>query len=342
MPFHRDVRPQVKFLHLAVAGATAMFLSSLMVCIFLPFLLPFTVIVPFVMIAMAWNLVSDESQLRKAQKLAQTKVKDSQLQIIEEGKECLATTALVLNDWGMVAAAPGQPTRQWAWNEITAVEEHLPGQLTIHGPQGEFKTQPWRFFLLAEVFQDKLPGKVTLDHHPVTGQSYLLERLKSGRNCGDFSMDEQKLGSIPWNAIEKIEEKEIRVEDNLPYVRLDIHGGGQVLEINGDHPAYQLIKSTAAQRLPQKIEVVRPIHDAKERARIEFEWLEEITRPAVIVSRKTKKYTVLKNNFSHMLTLVERYQLTGPLVKKFLKNYAPVLAHDGQFSESERLLALAG
>lgn len=341
MAYHRDIRPHTSFMHLAVAGAAAMFFSSLLVCLLLPFLLPFTFVVPFVMVAMAWSLTSEEKLQRQAQKLASARCPDSRLQIIEVGRETMRGHVLVLNDWGAVGVAPGQAPRQWAWSDIQTVEETLPGRLRI----GDFTLHPWRFFLISEVLQEKLKGKVVLDFDPVTGESHLLKRLGGGRVFSGLKLDEQGLSiggrSIAWDALSSVVEKEVVDDENLPFLRLYLTGGGHTLELDGDHEAYQLLKATLAERWGGQF--VRPPHDARERARLEFEWLEEIGRAAFSVGRKARSYShLLRSYFAAMLVLAERYHLEGPLVKKFYKHYATVLAHDGQTTESERLLALAG
>lgn len=296
-----------------------MFFSCLLVCLFLPFLLPFAFVLPLVMLAMGWSLASDEKQLRLAQKLAQARG-ESTLYIVESGKDrSLRGTALVLNDWGLTGIAPGQPPFQCAWTAIEGAEEYLPGRLRIWSGGRVFFTEPQRFSLIAEVLRDKLGDKVLLDYDPVSTGARLLDRLEKGRHWQDLSMDMTGLqvGStrVQWDSLDQVVEHKVVHKADIPSYRLTL---GK-LEVDTAHDGYQLIKATAERRLPGKTSFIRPVPNP---GQDEFEALFETTRAAMIVFRQGSKRThLLQSYFWHMDRLVKRFGLSGREVDQFQTDY---------------------
>lgn len=341
---HHEEVDEVSAVRLAVGGASAMLFSCLLACLFLPFLI--ILIIPagvFLMAYLAWSLVYSELSSRKAQGLAKKHLGingKSKLQVIENVGD---SSALVLNDWGLVFCTIGKKPVELAWNEITQVQEPEAKVLTVYGNnKTKFKLDlavAKRFFLVTASMFAKVPRVCDFDINPLTGESCLLSKLRMqprewkglwGRfviNADGVQFHDKK---IHWDLLQEVDETVVDADPDPGILgkiwTLHFNSVNDSFSVSSSQleNGYELVKRVVSEKCPNRISFVTPAKLPQDIAYEEFCFLQELLDLSAPWTKR--RAAVMERYCSYMFTLVKRFKFKFyPQVRKFLESYAGLL-----------------
>jgi hypothetical protein len=311
--------PSTNMMKLALSGFGVMIGSSLLVFLFLPFLLPFAPVVLILGGMMAWALVAQERASRHAQKIAAARLggRQSDLNVVEAGNDGIINSGeLVLNDWGVVYAKSGSPTFEAAWNEITLADEPSPKILKISSSRGSMQMEPQRWSLITSTLVDKLPGRTDFDFNPHTLESNILSKLQRKPRewpKHKFRIDRQgfdwKGRRYNFDDIENIEEKLEEYEDGSCYYWLIKSRGAK--QVRFDDPgdgAMSMFGIILSEAMPERVRFLQRPISPSDRIRAEFAWWWEALQAALKVAKSQGSYnSKLGRHLEYMKWMVDKY-----------------------------------
>lgn len=353
---HHEEVENVALGKLILGGAVAMLFSCLIVCIFLPFFL--VLIVPvgiFLMAYMAWSLASGEMASRKAQALAKKHLNaggKSELQVIEQVGD---SSALVLNDWGVVFCSTGKRPVELSWNEISQVEEPQVKVLVVHGHNNrKFKLDlavAKRFFLVTSSMFAKIPRVCDFDINSHTGESRLLSKLQASPRqwkglWGHFVLSSEGIQlndqKIHFDLLQSVEETVVDADPDPGIMgkiwTLHFKSVNDSFSISNAklEDGYQVLKRVVAEKCPDRVSFVSNPQTPRDIAYEEFCLLQEIVSASQPL--KKRKPEVMEGYYKYMYFLLKTFKFKFyPQVRRFLDEYAALLRHLKRDAEAREL-----
>lgn len=353
---HYETVAEVPLKNLIFGGMFAMLFSCLIVALLLPFML--VLIVPvalFLMIFLACSLAFGEISSRKAQSIANRHLSSpgkTKLQVIEQVGD---KSALVLNDWGVVFASVGSRPIEFSWDEIAQVEESQAKVLIVKDRNNSmFKLDlaiAKRFFLVTASMFSKIPARCNFDINPLTGQSRLMEKLKTEHRewkglWGHVRVSDEGVEfndkKIQWDVLQEVEETVADADPDPGMLgkiySLHFKAPGTSFVVTSDHleNGYDLLKRITAEKRPQATSFAGDASSPRDIAYDEFCLLQELLSVPAPLNKRKAAY--LERYYSYMFQLINRFKFKFyPQVRRFLEDYANVLRFTGREAEAKQL-----
>lgn len=323
----------------------------------------FWVLLPPVLVVLAILYFVYAGNLKKARALAKKHLGPSEKTELDVELSPGMTSALVLNDWGVVFTRFARRAVELAWDEITLVDEPAIATLAFHANGAvAFKADlsQSRYFLATRAIFSKIADKTSFDVDPISGQSTLLLRLqktpmewhwKSGHLILTSEGVEHDKGRMSWSEIERVREHSFSGDETEPYWELHFTSASLSFEVRSTffsdgrqlgNSGYDTIKAVVAQQIPYKVLFDLPAPLPKMRAVREFERGLEATKAGMSLALKSGKFGYLERYFQHMLTLVDTFALEGSVdTQSFFRDYAELMSRTNRPEEAAKLRARA-
>jgi hypothetical protein len=322
----------------------------------------FWIFLPFVIVALVILFFMSETGLKKAKILAQKHLNGSQTKLYAEFSLGL-TSAVVLNDWGIVYIRSGAQPVELPWESISFVEEPSIAKLAFYEGKSErfnIDLSEGKYFLATKSIYSKIPQKTKFVFNPETGSSNLkLEIAKEpyewhgkwGYIASDKNgIRQKKKGKetyISWDDLHAVEEIEFSGEDQLTSWELNFKSGDKKMVIASKdfseeiHKGqYDFIKMIVELQVPTKRRFVAPALTAQKRAEDEFNRIYESMKAAYSFAVKSGKWDHIENNYKHCLWLLDKFSLQNWVpAEQFLKDYAELLNRTNRGDDGAKLLA---
>ncbi|MBX9879176.1 MAG: hypothetical protein K2Y22_12015 [Candidatus Obscuribacterales bacterium] len=353
---HYETVAEVSLKNLILGGMFAMLFSCLLVGLLLPFML--VLIVPvalFLMIFLACSLAFGEISSRKAQSIANRHLSapgKTKLQVIEQVGE---KSALVLNDWGVVFCSVGKRPVEFSWDEIAQVDEPQAKVLIVRDRNNaNFKLDlavAKRFFLVTASMFSKIPARCNFDINPLTGESRLIEKLKTEPrewkgSWGHFKVSDEGVEfndrKIQWDVLQEVDETIADADPDpgmlgkIYSMRFKAPGTSFVVTSNHLENGYDLLKRVTAEKRPQSTSFAGDASSPRDIAYDEFCLLQELLSVQTPLNKRKAAY--LERYYSYMFQLINRFKFKFyPQVRRFLEDYAKVLRFMGREAEAKQL-----
>lgn len=270
------------------------------------------------------------------------------------------SSALVLNDWGIVFVKHFAAPIEISWQDLTLVDEPSIANLVFHDQKSKrFETDlsQDRYFLATKSIYSKIPEKTQFLINPDHGTPNYMDQLdkepfnRKGK-WGHFTITkegvEHKNGSIAWISIDRVDEVRLDGEDAPSHWELTFKSNMASLMLSSKYfedskelgnSDYDLIKAIVYQKIPKKTHYTYGPSTPVDRAKKEFERTYEASTAAFSIAAKTGKWEHLENLFKHNLWLLDNFSLDYLVEsKKFLKDYSELLTRTDREKEGQKLL----
>jgi|AGTN01.3.fsa_nt_gi hypothetical protein len=272
------------------------------------------------------------------------------------------SSALVLNDWGVVFVKNFASPIEISWQDIKLVDEPSIANLVFHDQKVKrFETDlsQDRYFLATKSIYSTIPEKTQFLINPNKGTPNYLDQLEKEPfnwkgKWGHFTITkegvEHKDGCIPWISIDRVDEVKFAGQDVAPYWELTFRSNISLMLSSKDfedskelgNSNYDLIKAIVYQKIPKKTHYNYGPSTPAERAKKEFERTYEASAAGFSIAVKTGKWEHLENLFKHNLWLLDNFSLDYVVdSKKFLKDYSELLTRTNRDKEGQKLLERA-
>jgi hypothetical protein len=304
-------------------------------------------LLPVVIVAFACLYFAAAGSMKRARERARSHLGLAGKSELEVELSLGLTSALVMNDWGVVFARFGRQPIELSWPEIRRVDEPQLGQLAFDTGSGlafQADLSQERYLLAIRALDAKLPGKTTFDVDPATGQSNLLEKLKRGgfrwrTKSGQLALTEggieNKSDRMTWDEIESVRGQSFGGDESQVYWELHFTSGERTIQVrstdfkDGRPPGtseYDRLKAIVAERLPSRCTFVLPPPLPRQRAIEEFNRCQEATKVGFSLALKSGKFAYCERQFRHMRWLIDTFSLAGAVdTETFDRDYAELL-----------------
>lgn len=350
-----STRPRVDYSDWKVILAGIIPLFILMCCVpVFWFFLPFAVAVLVVFYQIAGG------SMKKARAIAQKHLGTDVTSQLKADFRPGLSSALVLNDWGVVFVKHFAAPIALSWQDIKLVDEPSIANLVFHDQRTtRFETDlsQDRYFLATKSICSKIKEKTNFLIDPDSGIPIYIDQLEKEPfnwkgKWGYFTITktgvEHKSGSIPWISIDRVDEVRFDGEDAPSHWELTFKSNMASLMLSSKYfenskelgnSDYDLIKAIVYQKIPKKTHYTYGPSTPADRAKKEFERTYEASKAGFALAVKTGKWDHLENLFKHNLWLLDNFSLTYLVEsKKFLQDYSELLTRTNREKEGQKLL----
>lgn len=322
----------------------------------------FWVLLPFAVGVMVLFYQIAGGSMKKARAIAQKHLGQGASQLKVDFRPGLSS-ALVLNDWGIVFVKNFAKPIEISWHDIKLVDEPSIANLVFHDHNAKrFETDLSQdhYFLATRSIFSKIPQKTNFLINPDSGVPRYADQLENrpfewNGKWGHFKITktgvEHTNGAIPWISIDRVDEVRLEGDESASHWELTFKSNSASLMLSSSFfedsrelgsSDYDLIKAIVYQKIPKKTHYNYGPSTPEERAQKEFQRTYEASKAGFSIAVKTGRWDHLESLFKHNLWLLDNFSLDRVVEsKKFLQDYSELFIRTNRADEAQKMLERA-